>query len=458
MIKQENKVMNTMRLPQSAESLLDPMGRFDADAVPFFPFRFEREQDKWVVKNPVNGVENELNDPGYWILRTCDGYRTWYEIILELSKAYKLSFVETRHRAEAFIDKFSRSGLLWWRKRRMHWHQTPPPIAVLWDVTSKCNLQCHHCVVSSGLQKETWLPLDKCLSLIDEMASFGVMQLILSGGEPLTRMDLFQLAEHAVRRGLSLQIATNATLINKKTAQKMAGLNIHAQVSLDAVEPAVHDRFRNKRGAWGKTVNGIRLLQAAGVYVSVASVVTKLNIDQIPDLYRYVAELGVNCFRIMPFVPCGRGHEHRAMEVSPAAMQKLTEELKALEEAIGLSLAPMEFECTLQPPRLSDNKAADKRIGCDGAVAYCTITAGGEVLPCNYFAGAETDNVMEKSFQSIWENSRLLNYFRSLSISDIHGACQKCDWLTECRGSCIAANFTRGDIFQSNCHCWKASH
>ena len=346
----------------------------------------------------------------------------------------------------------SGEGLLWWRKSRIHSWKLPPPMAVLWDLTSRCNLSCRHCVVSAGSPNPGELGIDTCRRLIDEMAGFGVQQLILSGGEPLLRPDFFEIAEYAHKRGLSLQIATNATIVTRDVARRLKAIGACVQASLDSIDPVVHDELRQCKGSWKRAVKGIKLLVKNDVPVTIAALVTKNTIAQIPELYDFSAELGVQTFRILPFVPSGRGSRAKDMEVSPVEMKCITEYLARRRNDVGLPVAPMEFECTLEHEQGIAHPQT--RIGCDGGVAYCTITSDGEVLPCNYFSGVRTENVKDTSFSWIWDNSHFLNYFRSLTVSDIHGICQGCKWLIRCRGSCLAANFTHGDIFQSNCHCW----
>ncbi|MGP8337749.1 MAG: radical SAM protein, partial [Methanosarcinaceae archaeon] len=243
------------------------------------------------------------------------------------------------------------------------------------------------------------------------------------------------------------------TLITKEIAENLAKIQASAQVSLDGATPDVHDGLRQCPGAWQRTIEGIKILEEAGVSVMIAAVVTNANAAQIPALYDLAADLGTQKFRILPFVPFGRGGDSVELEVSPQKMREITTYLRNRSDNGGLPVVQMEFECTLKP--LAPEKVDPQtRIGCDGGVAYCTITSTGDVLPCNYFAGVETENVKENSFANIWKNSRFLNYFRSLNVSDIKGVCQDCDWLSICRGSCIAANFAHGDIFQANCHCW----
>ncbi|NHJ31387.1 MAG: SPASM domain-containing protein, partial [Asgard group archaeon] len=96
----------------------------------------------------------------------------------------------------------------------------------------------------------------------------------------------------------------------------------------------------------------------------------------------------------------------------------------------------------------------NRNLKCDGAVAYATITPSGEVLPCRFFDGVRAENVKSLPFRDIWYQSRFLNYFRSLRVSDLHGNCAKCYWLFRCAGSCRAFSFAEGDLFNGNKTCW----
>lgn len=421
--------------------------------VPYFPFRIKQEEDLWVIESPFTGQESELNEPAFWLLKLCDGYRTVDEIINEISKSYKTERDNVVDMSAPLLEELTNEGILWWRKERLNYWKFQAPAGVLWDLTSKCNLRCKHCVVSAGEEGTEELSFDECCTLIDQFADFGVGQLILSGGEPMVRKDFFEIAEYAAGKNIMIQVATNGTLIDETAAQRLATIGACAQVSLDSSEPVVHDEFRQHPGSWQKTKEGIELLVKAGVPVTLAATVTTMNIDNIPELYELGKSLGVQTFRILPFVPFGRGKYADELEVAPARMRELTEFLHSKRENDELNIAPMEFECTFSPPP-EQGIDGQTRIGCDGAISYCTVTSSGEVLPCNYFSGADAENVKEHDFHWIWDNSRFLNYFRSLKATDVKGSCQECDWLPVCRGSCIAANFAHGDIFQSNCHCW----
>ncbi len=197
------------------------------------------------------------------------------------------------------------------------------------------------------------------------------------------------------------------------------------------------------------------LLKQAGVPVTIASVVTKHNSKDIPEILEMAARLGADSFRLIPFIPCGRGAQNREMEIEPTEMREITAYLRNQRSAGKINILPMEFEHTFSdaPSFWVDPST---RIGCQGAISYCTIGATGEVLPCSFFCGVETESVKEKPFWWIWNHSRFLNYFRDIQISDIEGACRTCKWLSVCRAGCRAANRACGDLFGSNRHCWIA--
>ncbi|MGP8319662.1 MAG: radical SAM protein [Methanosarcinaceae archaeon] len=425
----------------------------NCDAIPYFPFKVASEENIWLIKNPITSAEHEIDRSAYNVLQLCDGYHKFDEIIIELARNYQMDRNKVTALVKPLLDLLTGEGMLWWRSQRMQFWNLSPPMAVLWDLTSRCNLCCSHCVVSAGIQDNDELSLEECFHLIDDMANFGVQQLILSGGEPLMRPDFLDIVKYAASKGLILQIATNCTLITGEIAECLSSVQASAQVSLDGATPDVHDGLRQCPGAWQRTIEGIKILVEAGVPVMIAAVVTNANAAQIPALYELAADLGTQRFRILPFVPFGRGGDAVELEVSPQKMREITIYLRNRSNDGGLPVVQMEFECTLNPLK-PEKLDPQTHIGCDGGIAYCTITSTGDVLPCNYFAGVETENVRENSFANIWKNSQFLNYFRSLNISDIKGVCQNCDWLSVCRGSCIAANFAHGDIFQANCHCW----
>ncbi len=199
---------------------------------------------------------------------------------------------------------------------------------------------------------------------------------------------------------------------------------------------------------------GIRNLVASGHAVTVGTVLSMVNYEDIPNIITLAETLGAAAFRLIPFVPKGRGGYHKRMEVPLAESRRMTEKLHRLRDKSPLQFAPLEFEDMLDGracQRLTDPKV---HIGCGGGFEYATITPTGQLLPCHFFEGVRADSVAERPFAEVWRRSRFLNYFRHLSVGDLHGGCRSCDWLGQCRGGCRAVNFAKGDLLGKNAACW----
>jgi len=121
-----------------------------------------------------------------------------------------------------------------------------------------------------------------------------------------------------------------------------------------------------------------------------------------------------------------------------------------------LKIASLEFEDMLDNKPCTYPIDLAQGLGCSGATAYATITPTGQLLPCHFFEGVRADSISSNPFREVWYRSRFLNYFRHLTVADLHGACRDCSWLPSCGGSCRAVNFAKGDLFGSNLACWIA--
>jgi AdoMet-dependent heme synthase len=185
----------------------------------------------------------------------------------------------------------------------------PPLRLVFWETTKACNLECKHCraVPQKGLG-----PLDlttrEAFAMMDGIAVFARPVFILSGGEPLFRPDIFQLAEHGKTLGFRMALATNGTLVDADIAADIqrAGIS-RVSVSLDGALPGTHDRFRGKPGAWKDAVRGIRHLRARGISVQINSTVARHNVSELPDLLKLTINLGCDALHIFMLVPVGCG-------------------------------------------------------------------------------------------------------------------------------------------------------
>src|ERR1019366_4795277 len=181
------------------------------------------------------------------------------------------------------------------------------PRLIFWEVTKGCNLRCIHCrATATELMSPADLPTDKALNIISQIADFGSPILVLSGGEPLYRHDIFQLAEYATGRGLRTALATNGTLVTKDVAQKIKQAGIkRVSISLDGSDVHTHDSFRGIPGAFDAAVYGMRNLQALGVSVQINTTIARHNAHHLPAWFDLARSLGADALHTFLLVPVG---------------------------------------------------------------------------------------------------------------------------------------------------------
>jgi len=422
--------------------------------VPFFPFKAVRDGDGGMaVQSPYTAKPVGINPSASALLSLCDGSQSIDEIVDALCDRFESSPESVRPAVHRFLRDYEARGLVWIRGERMRWFDAAPPESIFWEVTAKCNLRCRHCVVSAGAEVPGELSTQEGLDLLSQWAHMGVRDVTFSGGEPLLRSDIHILLRTAAALGLSVGFSTNGTCLTPQAARELRALGANVQVSLDGSCAEVYARLRGSRSAFDLALRGIRTLVSAGNDITIGTVLTKHNLDDIPAMLRLVERLGVNRFRLIPFIAYGRGQESMELEPLPNEVKEVTAYLHGERGKRPLDIVSLEFEETFRPPPPGPVDPQELG-GCSGAISYCTVTPAGEVLPCHYFEGVRAESVRDLPFAEIWRSSRFLNYFRSLRINDIRGPCRHCEWLPKCRGSCRAANFSHARLLDSNRHCW----
>lgn len=418
---------------------------------PFFPLRVVKGEG-YSVFNPVDNQDYQINLSGYRILELCDGSSTVGEIAWSLETSLRLDADRCEAYVREFLEEMTALGMLCWRREPIPASSLwAPPQTVFWDVTSACNLRCVHCYGTSESPSPDEFTTLEALRVIEEMASCGVEAVSFSGGEPLLRKDFIELAAHAGRQGFkSVGVATNGTLIDERMARRLRETGIDVQVSIDGDSAEIHDAQRGVPGAFTKALAGIRALQEAGCPVSVCTSVTRLNVERIPAIIELMERLGVSRYRVQGLVAMGRGLDNReSLGLKPQRMRELVAYLE------GRNIRISSYNFTLKPPPAEPVDFCGTG-ACSAGASICSITSQGRVVPCTYFWGLHGDDLREHSFGWIWENSRLLNYFRSIRLDDVKGVCRACAWLSVCHGGCKAENFAAGDMFASNRTCWVA--
>ncbi|MGC9975229.1 MAG: radical SAM protein, partial [Syntrophales bacterium] len=190
---------------------------------------------------------------------------------------------------------------------------------VAWEVTRSCNLACIHCRASAGCGPYAGeLTTEAGLRLLDEIASFSKPVVILTGGEPLLRPDIFEIASYGDNKGLRMVLATNATLVTKQVAGKLLRSGVkRVSISIDGKDAERHDAFRNVPGAFAGALAGIEAMREAGMEFQINTTITKANLDQLPGIMDLAVRLCAAAHHIFLLVPTGRGKEMSEQAISP---------------------------------------------------------------------------------------------------------------------------------------------
>ena len=183
------------------------------------------------------------------------------------------------------------------------------PRLVFWELTKRCNLACKHCRAEAGeLDFSGELDLDSAKKVIDDIIAFANPILVLTGGEPLYRDDIFDIARYAASKQLRVALATNATLIDEECARQIRQAGIaRVSISIDGSTAASHDDFRGIPGAFDAALRGVRLLRQQGVAFQFNTTVTKRNVGELEDILQFAISEGAVALHLFMLVPVGCG-------------------------------------------------------------------------------------------------------------------------------------------------------
>jgi AdoMet-dependent heme synthase len=337
----------------------------------------------------------------------------------------------------------------------------PPPRLIFWETTAGCNLRCIHCrrVTLADQLTPQDLSTEEAFRLIDQIAAVGKPVFVLSGGEPLFRPDLYDIARYAADAGLPVALATNGTLIDDEVAGRIKASGVRrVSISFDGADAATHDAFRGLPGSFDAAVRGFRALRAAGLPVQINTTVAnhnKTQLEAIRQLARDLDAVGLHLFLLVP-VGCGveiaeeqminaREYEqvlnwlYDVEQAEPDLQLKATcaphyfrimRTRRAQEKRSGIERSlPASHERQINGHPHGQMHAATK--GCLAGTGVCFISHRGEVFPCGYLP-VEAGSIRHQPFGDIWQNSGL---FAELRDPDrLQGKCGICQFKSLCSG------------------------
>jgi len=344
---------------------------------------------------------------------------------------------------------------------------------VVWNITRRCNLRCVHCYAhATEAASGSELTTREGMALIDDLAAFGVPVLLFSGGEPMVRADLPELAAYAVEKGMRAVISTNGTLIDPEAAGvlKRIGLS-YVGISLDGMAE-VNDRFRGLPGAFDKAVKGIQSCREAGIKVGLRFTINKANVAEIPGIFRLLEEMDVPRVCFYHLVYAGRGSALVEADLSHAETRKAVdlimdrtrdlherglpkEVLTVDNHADGpyvylrlLKENPARAAEVLALLKMNEGNSSGRGIGC--------VSWDGEVHADQFWRHHSFGNVRKRPFSEIWMDTRepLMGKLKE-KARHVKGRCAACRWLDVCAGNFrVRAEAVTGDVWAPDPACY----
>ena len=385
------------------------------------------------------------------------------------------------------------------------------PRLIFWELTKGCNLRCIHCRASATeLSSPSDLSTQAARDIIDQIAEVSSPILVLSGGEPLFRSDIFQLARYGTDKGLRVALATNGTLVTKQVAKKIVDSGVkRVAISLDGSDALTHDTFRGIPGAFDAAITGFHNLKDLGMSVQINTTIARHNAHQLPQVLELAKSIGADALHTFLLVPVGcgvdiaaeqmvppdeyermlnwfydrsleggielkatcaphyfrvvrqrRAAEHRSATAAAQAAQPVIETTPdspsigptdmTMPGSTGIELKPHGIGKPVGHPGAhpSDMNAMTK--GCLAGTAVCFISNQGEVYPCGYLPALAGD-LKKQSFADIWENSVVFNQLRD--VNNLQGKCGCCEFRNVCMGCRARAFAATGNYLDEEPFC-----
>lgn len=327
---------------------------------------------------------------------------------------------------------------------------------VVWNVTARCNLACTHCYAAVNDMQEmarNELTTTEALALIDDLAAFGSPVLLFSGGEPFSRPDILQLARHAVKRGMRVVFSTNGTLLNDALAAEIKSIGVsYVGISIDGMEQ-IHDHFRASKGAFQRSLAGIRACRAAGIKVGLRVTMTRDNLADIPAIFDLMEQEQIPRICLYHLVYSGRGADIASHDLSHAqrraTVDMIIERTRQLHQK-GFPVEVLTVDNHCDGPYLYMRMQREGNPRADDVLKLLQMNGGnstghgigcvswdGTVYPDQFWRNQPVGNVREKPFSEIWGNPPAGSLLAQLREKKLHvtGRCRECRFLDVCGGN-----------------------
>lgn len=329
------------------------------------------------------------------------------------------------------------------------------PHVVAWNLTRRCNLECAHCYIAAGPSEtaDGELSTAECLRIAGEILALNASPFfILSGGEPLLRDDLAEIASFAASRGATVVVGTNGTLLTDARIAELKAAGVSGvAVSVDSLDPRHHDNFRHGQGALAATTAALERLRAHRLDFVIQTTAHRGNRGEIAKIVDWAAEQGAVSFNLYFLVATGRGA--RLADLAPAEYESLLAELVVHHDR-HLGRMMVRSKCAPHYMRHLHRASPESPVlnyatRCPCGTQYCRITPDGKLTPCPYIPTAAGD-LRTHSFADVWRDAPL---FRELRSPRLAGNCGRCEYRAMCGGCRARAFAATGDLLASDPSC-----
>lgn len=339
---------------------------------------------------------------------------------------------------------------------------------VAWNITGRCNYKCKHCYSSSINQSMDELSTNDAKKLIDSFKKLNVPVVLLSGGEPLMRSDLFEIIEYIKNSGIKVSLSTNGSLINSNVAKKLKALNIsYAGISIDGIEET-NDLFRGVEGAYKKSLDGIKSCQENGIKVGLRFTLNKQNYKQIDSILNLMKKMEIKRICFYHLIPSGRGKNETKLMLSHKEAREVLDLLyeRAKENLNDFEILTVANHCDAPYlyMKISDefkkykNKVYEELKNNGGnrsAIGIVNIDWKGDVYPDQFSKFLKLGNVTQNDLEDIWKKpDEILMKFRNKE-KFIKGDCKICKWFEICGANLRArAYYLTEDMWEKDPYCY----
>jgi len=334
---------------------------------------------------------------------------------------------------------------------------------VAWELTRSCNLSCIHCRASA--EKGPYLgelSTDNVFKILNDIAKVGKPIIILTGGEPLLREDIFEISKYGDSLGMKMVMATNGTLVNETNLKNMISSGIQRiSLSIDGATPEKHDAFRKVKGAFNGVMNAIEICKKFNLPFQINTTITKINIQEIPQILELAVSKGAAALHIFLLVPTGRGKELAEQEIPAEEYERILNWFYDQHDKVPLQLkatcAPHYYRILRQRAKTDGKKVDFQNFGLDavtkgclGGKGFCFISHTGIVQPCGYLE-LNCGDLTKDTFDNVWANSKIFNELRN--EDEYKGKCGICEYRKVCGGCRARAYEVTGDYLNEEPYC-----